>query len=242
MANRRLPVVGAIAPSAGTFVVYRGASALNGAPIVALLTGVAHASLNTKTGHMAQLWILPAAEAPHVAQQTGGDAAVCGDCPLRPATAAKGAARCYVRTFQGPRATWERNRRAPVDLDGAARALASSGLALRLGAYGDPAALPRVVVELLAAAASSVTGYTHQWRDARRAWLASASMASVESVEDAEAARAKGWRTFRVLSQGASLGAGEVLCPNESHGVQCASCRLCGGARENVKSVAIHVH
>ena len=56
---------------------------LNRAPIVAILTGLRSPSANRKTGAMAQLWILSADESPVDASQSGADASVCGDCPLR---------------------------------------------------------------------------------------------------------------------------------------------------------------
>ena len=75
-------------------VVYEGPSELNGAPIVAIITGLVTPSTNTKTGPMAQLWILDATTEPHVAVKTGEDESVCGDCPARNKW-------CYVTTFKG---------------------------------------------------------------------------------------------------------------------------------------------
>src|SRR5277367_6348937 len=141
----------------GAFVVYRGPSMLGGgAPIVAILTGTHGRSHNSKTGGMAQLWILPA------------DVAVCGSCPLRPSGG--GEVTCYVRTFQGPLSTWKANRDAPVRLDEALVSLRRYGVGLRLGAYGDPAALPEDVVTALAGAAAGGTAYSHAWRETP--WLA----------------------------------------------------------------------
>ena len=134
---RRLPIAGG---ARSAIVVYRGPSAIDGSPIVAILSGLVEPSDNSKTGPMAQLWILPADVAPHEAQRTGEDRSVCGACPMRPSIAPKGSPRCYVKTFQGPLSTWKANHAEPVDLAGAVAAL--RGKALRLGAYGDPAAIP----------------------------------------------------------------------------------------------------
>lgn len=247
--KRFLTVLSPTAERAPAFVVYRGPSALNGAPIVAILTGLGRASKNTKTGHMAQLWILADGIEPHAAQQSGADAAVCGSCPLRPANAAAregtGLRACYVRTFQGPLATYRARHADPVDLDGACAALRLAGVAIRLGAYGDPAALPQAVVTSLARAAGyRMTGYSHAWREPRFAWLASYIMASVETTYGARAAHAAGWRTFRVMPRDGMPLDGEILCPSQAHGVKCADCRLCDGARsdERRKSIAIHTH
>lgn len=66
------------------FELWRGASRLDGAPIVVIVTGLQSPSSNEKTGPMLQVWILAQDEAPHRAQWSGADASVCGDCPMRP--------------------------------------------------------------------------------------------------------------------------------------------------------------
>ena len=63
---------------------YDGPSMATGDRIIVVTTNLLRASKNAKTGHMAQTFIMPYAEAPHVAVKTGLDRSVCGDCPLRP--------------------------------------------------------------------------------------------------------------------------------------------------------------
>ncbi len=82
------------------YVLYEGPSAINGDPIVAILT---LNSTNKKTGNMAQLWILHKDIPPHIAQKTGDDNAICGDCPIKK--------ECYVLTFQGPLSVWNAYKR-----------------------------------------------------------------------------------------------------------------------------------
>src|SRR5262245_25281056 len=65
-------------------VLYRGPSLLNGRPIVCIATGLARQSKNRTTGPVVQTYILPDRENPLAALASGGDAAVCGDCPHRP--------------------------------------------------------------------------------------------------------------------------------------------------------------
>lgn len=232
--------------AAQSFVVYRGPSMLNGVPIVAILTGLGKPSKNDKTGAMLQLWIMPADERPNEAIKSGADAAVCGDCPMRPIHyRERGMSKpCYVKTHQAPLSTWKANRGARVELLAACHAIRASGRALRLGAYGDPAALPEWIVRLLAAAALSRTGYCHQWRDPRFQWLREFVMASADSEADREAAHALGWRTFRVYPRKSLpvLSRSEILCPSEI--VECARCRLCDGSRaeDRRKSIAIEAH
>lgn len=237
-----------------SFVVYRGPSALDpSATVVAIVT---LESANTKTGPMAQLFIMPANVVPHAAQKTGEDAAVCGDCPFRPllvkqareagAPGAKDMRACYVKTFQGPRATWESRHNDPVMLGRVVAILSATDASLRLGAYGDPAALPRLIIATLAdAVGMRITGYTHQWRNPAFRFLRAYVMASCDSASDYARAKAEGWRTFRVIQKRMLpvLGSREILCPSEK--VQCIDCKLCDGvqyASDRRKDIAIHAH
>jgi hypothetical protein len=234
------------------FVVYRGPSAFDGKPIVAIVSGAGGDSSNPKTGPMAQLWILPPDVAPNEAQRTGEDASVCGDCPARPLVYREtGVARCYVTTYQGARSTWKARRDLPVDLAGCCAHLMRGRAMLRLGAFGDPAALPRRVIATLARAAVGVTGYTHAWKWSRKRWLAAYTMASVENAADAARAHARGWRTFRVRHKDTPLMPGEIVCPAAAEStatrrglpVQCVDCRLCDGTREGTRAnIAIVAH
>jgi len=203
-------------------LVYRGPSAINGELIIAIVTGARRPSQNRKTGDMVQLWILPADVDPVSAQRTGADEAVCGDCPLRPSK--RGG--CYVVTFQGPLSTWRAYHDSVPDLDGACAAIARAGIPIRLGAYGDIAALPEGVVERLASAATGHTGYTHQWR--QFPWARKYAQASVESGWDAYAAWRAGWRTYRIASTPMP---GEARCSSDR--MSCRECRACNGATSN---------
>lgn len=202
-------------------VVYEGPSMINGEPIVAIITGLDGVpSKNRKTGPMAQLWILDATEEPHVAVRTGRDESVCGDCPARGKW-------CYVTTFQGPLSiyrTWKRGSYGRYD-DTRLR-----GIVLRLGAYGDPAALPLKTLRELTGACDRFTGYTHQWRSCHSE-LRHYCMASVDTVSDYEEAVRDGWRTFRVSPDGRKL-KGESVCPaSEEAGIDitCYDCGACDG-------------
>lgn len=228
-----------------TIVVYRGPSMLDGAPIVCIASGLDGSSSNGKTGPMIQVWIMREDIAPHHAQKTGDDSSVCGDCKKKPSVAkGSGMLPCYVKTFQGPRSTWEGSRKLPtMPLESVREAIQASGYAVRLGAYGDPSALPADVLTALTVDAPAHTGYTHQWRDRRFQWLRYLVMASVDTVEERDQAHALGWRTFRAISRREAFadlvgGPGrqytrEIWCPAVSHDreVTCATCRLCDGVR-----------
>ena len=67
-------------------IAYEGKSRIDGAPIVVILTAL-NGSMNTKTGHMVQSYILRADIDPVKAAKTGLDASICGDCQHRPTNA-----------------------------------------------------------------------------------------------------------------------------------------------------------
>lgn len=225
-------------------VVYDGPSALDGERIVAILTGGGQSlTRNAKTGALAQLFILRADVAPHVAVRDGRDVSVCGNCPQRPALGGD----CYVQVYQGPRSAWQAWADGKVPYlsplaAGAALAISVKVgriAGIRLGAYGDPAALPLSVAADLTHAVRAVggvtTGYTHQWRDTSPAWSRYV-MASADSAQDQADARAMGYRSFRVVKPDATdVGSVKgVSCPASAESGKsktCATCGLCNGAR-----------
>ena len=217
-------------------VIYEGPSVLNGAPIVAIITGITSPSKNRKTGPMAQLWILDAETEPHIAVKTGAVESVCGDCPARGKW-------CYVTTFQGPLSiyrTWKRGGYS------AYRSSLLAGIKLRLGAYGDPAAVPFEILEEVVSHVDSYTGYTHQWKTCDLRYQ-SLCMASVDTTEDQGSAAGAGWRTFRVAAAGYGRLHGEVVCPaseEAGHKLSCFECGACDGKRRpTVKShIVIAAH
>lgn len=208
------------------FVVYRGASAIDGAPILGVVT---LRSENRKTGNVASLWILPEGIHP-AAHKRAGAASCCGACPVRDA--------CYVQW--GPGSVWRAYRRGsypvvpPEELPGLLR-----GRVVRLGADGDPGALPAWALEALGWGTAGIVGYSHRWRE--RPDIKHLAMASVESPAGRAEAKRSGWRTFRVRPKGAPLEPGEIDCPS-SRGVQCIDCRLCGGTARRAADISIEVH
>jgi len=239
------------APPRG-FVVYDGPSLLTGEPIVCIAT--LH-STNRKTGDMVQTWVLLADRDPIAGSRTGADRAICGDCPSRGTARPKAktglAANrpCYVDLGRSPLGIWRAWRRGiyPVASGHAAIAAVGRGRAVRLGAYGDPAAIPSYVNESLVSEASGHTAYSHQldWAGAT-GFDASRMMVSADSLAGAQRAWDSGARTFRVVGAVADVvREREVLCPaSEEAGkrTQCARCLLCGGAQVKAKSIAIVVH
>lgn len=207
-------------------------------------------SKNIKTGNMVQLFILPDKTAPHKAVKSGKDHAICGTCPQRPALGGG----CYVAVFQGPLSTWKASRKkrlVPLEETLSRLALRASkqerGPVLRLGAYGDVAALPvELVRALVDAVKGRVTGYTHGWTALGLAGvehLRDSCMLSVESEEMARTAQAAGWRTFRGRPAESADMPGEITCPTEyREETQCISCGLCKGASLPARNISIPVH
>lgn len=226
-------------PATGV-ILYEGPSLLDGAPIVAVATGIARPSSNIKTGKMVQVWILRADVDPVRAVRLGLDESICGACPMRGAIAASGlpigGRRCYVQVAKAPLGVWQAYQRgAYPQLDPASADWAEivHGRTVRLGAYGDPAAVPMSILQATVAPAEAHTGYTHQWRDGFA--LAHLLMASVESVTDARIAWAMGYRTFRVsatVAEDAPVRGAEARCPASAEAgavLSCEQCRACGG-------------
>lgn len=109
---------------------------------------------------------------------------------------------------------------------------------LRAGAYGDPAMIPLSVWRALYGEDIQGTGYTHQWRTCDVEYQRYL-MASVQSVEEAAEAIALGWRTYRVDLEGTGAQDGEITCPEQTRGISCDNCRLCGGTRKDAKNIVI---
>lgn len=238
-------------------IFYRGPSLLTGDEIVGILTGLDSGSHNPKTGPIAQAWILRADMPPMDAKRANMDDAVCGDCALRGRDGRNSG--CYVVPWQGPYRVYK------SFIEGAYPSVTwpelqavVEGRVIRLGAYGDPAAIPFETWQAMLLTAASWVGYTHQHRTCDRRFR-TIVMASVESESDAIDAWARGWRTFRIRRQGGALIrlsrrpnvvtrlelATEFVCPasdEAGHRTTCAECRLCRGTSSPARSVAIYPH
>ena len=231
------------------YIVYEGPSRIDGAPIVVIVTGLgpkSERSKNDKTGEMAQVWILRADVSPTDAINTGDDESICGDCPLR-GLLEDGANRfraCYVSVRNAPLAVWNAYQAGSYEYLTDETWLDQS---TRLGAYGDPAAVPVPVLRDLVRRGTGHTGYTHQWRQRKFRFLRNLVMASADSLDDKREAQAAGWRTFRSLEDGEEMDQTEIYCPSD-RGIQCADCGACDGSREQEnfvplrRSVAIYAY
>jgi len=227
-------------------VIFEGPSILDGAPIVVVVTGLADSSANSKTGAMLQTWILRADVDPAQALKSGDDASICGACPHRPKVDAAGkrTRTCYVR-MQAPPSVWKAYRRGSYPR---ATDIASLGeeRKVRLGSYGDPAAVPFDVWAQLVSLADGHTGYTHQVAhpafDTRMLLLC---MVSADTEAELRAAESIGARAFHVRPVGAPLPSRVAQCPAAAEAGKrtvCAACMLCGGASVRARSISIEAH
>jgi hypothetical protein len=226
-------------------VIFEGPSVLDGAPIVVVVTGLTESSENDKTGAMLQTWILRADMHPSEALVNGADASICGACPHR--RQPDGKRTCYVR-MQAPPSVWKAYVRGsyPRVTDGAAISVLGMGRKVRLGSYGDPAAVPFHVWASLVSLADGNTGYTHQLAhpafDTRLLLLC---MVSADSAAELRHAESIGARAFHVRPVGAPLPSKVAQCPAAAEAGKrtvCAACMLCGGSSVKARSISIEAH
>jgi hypothetical protein len=203
---------------------------------------------------MVQTYILRADIDPRAANKSGADYSICGNCPHRgtptddPKRALAAGRSCYVQMGQGPLGVFRMlSRDGYRAVSGHADIAAiGSGRMVRLGTYGDPAAVPSYVWESLLSEATGHTAYSHQSGVQSADFRPDLFMVSADSEKAANAAWKEGRRTFRVIGAATEVIKGaEILCPaSEEAGrrTTCTKCGLCGGGAVQAKSVAIVAH
>jgi hypothetical protein len=247
--------------AANGYVIYRGASLLDGNPIVAIAITK---SSNKKTGNMVQTYILPdngVSPLENAKPANLADYSVCGDCKHRRGLGGS----CYVNLRQGvhqvfkayrlgkyPDATTPSTNAKITKLTSNLASVAAHARKVRLGTYGDPMAVPHYVWQDLLRYAAGHTGYTHQWDNPRifdyhKNALMRLCMASVDTVGEALKARLAGWRTFRVRRVEDAALPKEFPCPvsaEQNKRLLCEDCMACDGTQESSKkaSPTIVVH
>jgi hypothetical protein len=158
------------------------------------------------------------------------DAAICGTCKHR---RGKGGS-CYVNLGQGPRAVADGVNRGIYPADLAKASELAAGRVVRLGTYGDPAAVPAYVwAELLQHAAGNL-GYSHQWADGKADHVMQWCMASADNAMERMEAKARGFRTFRVRHESENTMAGEFVCPASAEAGKRKTCDTCGACSGGV--------
>ena len=241
-------------------IIYQGPSQLDkNREIICVVTDN---SSNTKTGELLQTWILDANTPPIQNNREGTDTGICGECQHRGQVSLskekqKGFAQfrsCYVNLLFSPNNIYKCFRRGKynyLNLE-ETRNLGKNRL-VRVGSYGDGAAIPIDIWQNFLSESSGHTGYTHQLINSKLqvntqfAGFADFCMISADSIEQAQIAWKNGWRTFRVINDIQEIEySKEVLCPASKEAgkrTTCAQCLLCSGSSTTkAKSVAIVAH
>ncbi len=222
-----------------TLVLYKGISLLdNETPIMVVMSCFDKDSANTKTGSTIQLYILPVHESPKDTYFSGSRA-VCGDCKYN------GNNGCYVR-WSHLKSLWNSARNQPVIPMKHAKEFVK-GLRVRVGAAGDPAAVPFSFWNTLLSSCENHTGYTHQWNKDEFSSLSSLFVASTDSKEETKEANKRGWSTFEVIDN-EEPSENSILClatdetkSKDGLPFSCASCMLCNGKGKE-KNIYVQLH
>ena len=215
---------------------------------------------------MAQTYILRSDIDPITASRHGDDYSICGDCPHRgipnpdKLTGWADKRSCYVNLIHGPNAVYKAfkaGKYTQAGFESLGRGwlplqYLGRGANIRIGAYGDPLAVPSRVWTNLTKHASTWTGYTHQSHNNPHHASLDLCMISADTKEQAAQAHSQGKRTFRVIpiseykSHGKdTLMPNEILCPASAEAgkvATCSDCKLCKGQYIKAKSIAIVAH
>jgi hypothetical protein len=218
-------------------ILYQGPSALDRSRDIVVIATLS--SNNRKTGNMIQVWILSEDTHPVQLSADKQDHVICGNCPHRQSLGGA----CYVNIGQAPAAVFKAYKRGLYpSYDPSIHAELFKGRKIRLGAYGDPAAMPYEIAAEIVALGEGHTAYTHQQRhrgfDAR---FLSLCMVSADTRKQAAAAHAQGARTFRIAVDITDRLENEIECLSDSKGISCHDCGICKGSSAPV-NILIAVH
>jgi hypothetical protein len=212
-----------IGPKFNGIELYNGPSMLDGSPIIAVLI---LKSMNSKTGDMMQLHIIRADMAPLMASKKKLDAAICGNCPHKHSDGGA----CYVNIGQGPTVVYKTWKAGKYPVYTSEHDTRISSRKVRLGAYGDPAAVPYSILKHLTDTALGFTGYTHQIDhpnfDSR---VLEFCQISTDTEKQTKQAYKYKRGTFRVVTDKVQALPYETECLADSKGIECRDCMQCDG-------------
>jgi len=218
-------------------LVYKGKSQLDGENIIAVAT---KDTKNEKTGDAIQIWILRGDIGPIIAKRLGYDFSICGNCPLRDVKV------CYCNLCHGPLQVFKAYHNDRYEKLNDTNIEFFRDKEVRLGAYGDPTAVPISIWDKIAEVSNSILAYTHQWNKPEFQEYKKYCMASTEDPISYKKAQELDWRTFNVKLPNEPLFENEYRCPaSKEAGVltTCSKCQSCKGLSSEIKkSVAIEFH
>jgi hypothetical protein len=249
------------------YEIWRGLSPYDGKPIVCIATGFQSGSSNEKTGRMIQTYIIRSDMHPQEAIDTGGDVSICFNCDFRGHLIAaterqlkkqpqRGPYRrkervCYVNIGKAVAQIWktfEKGGYPKVERSAIATLFAGTS-PLRIGSYGEPAAVPEWVWREALTYQHYWTGYTHAWLSPEFQGFRDFCMASVNSPdEQVYAEKVLGWRTYRVGGPDQlPIEGTELVCPYYPEaGLEtrwtCDRCGRCKGAGFTGRSIVAPAH
>lgn len=235
------------------YIIYRGASLIDGSPIAVIaLTGKSN---NAKTGAMMQTYIIcDNDKSPMENSKDGSDYSICGDCIHRgqahndPDRKTAKNRSCYVTLMHGPNTVWKQLQAGSYEIAQGHKQIEAigSGRKIRIGTYGDPAAVPSYIWSSLLADCAGHTAYSHQKGLKSAEFKPAFMMQSADTETEARQAWDDGIRTFRTITSVDQIVKGsEILCPaSEEAGkkTNCLKCGLCAGSDTKAKNIAIVVH
>lgn len=231
-------------------ILYQGKSLIDGKPIIAIAVKT---SSNAKTGNMIQTYIMRSDIDPRDASKTGADYSICGNCKHRgqanndPGAKLAKNRSCYVVIGQGPTGVFKAYNRGKYPMANNSDDISNfaKGRMVRLGTYGDPAAVPSYIWDNLLKHAKGHTAYTHQSNIATADVRHDLFMTSADSLHDARIAWQNKRRTFRIIHVATEKQSNEIICPATPEGgnkSDCNSCGLCQGAHATAPSIAVIKH
>jgi len=226
-------------------VLWKGKSLIDGQRIMVIATGIFGKSTNSKTGEMIQTYIMKRDMEPMFARRMGEDFSICGDCKHKEQST------CYVNLCHGPMPVYKAyHDNSYKDFENKDKKH-FKGKYIRIGSYGDPAAVPFEVWDNICKMVKGYTGYTHQWKNCDQR-LKKYCMASVDSIKnyykEYDKAQSMGWRTFRIYGSDSgedvydTLRENEFVCPaSKEAGVKtdCQRCNSCSGTSKNTKKCPV---
>lgn len=215
-------------------VLYDGPSLIDGKPILAIANSFKGVD-NKKVGEMIKVWIIRKDIDPVIANNIGEDFSVCGTCKHRHFRS------CYVNLAHGPQHVYQAYHRERYEEYTPDMLEFFKGRDIRLGSYGDPAAVPIEVWNTICGVASGYTGYTHSWKQCSPQ-LKKYCMASVETIAETTLAQSRGWRTFRIRLKKDAVLENEFVCPASKEGgvkTSCNKCKGCSGLSSKQSKVPV---